>query len=780
MFRIFGSDGSNRFSDEEVLLFLDAASSGNEDAVRSILSKNSNEIVNAVISTGTGVTALMRAVQDNKPSVVEILLKSGADIERVRSDGCNALHLAAIFGHNGIVSALINAGADINAGIAKTGVTPLILASQSGNLEVVKLLLASGANVASFTENGCTPLSLAAQNGHFNVASVLLSAGANVNATLVGFGERRDVTPLYLARQHNHHDIAKLLEAHGGIAPLLKKDLLKVHMDDCGIPTSKGGICLGYAHAGSLAVLARNLNEFSSIVRSIYAIPVGAITSNENFNNAIMPLFQTISLCQLQHPSSEWFVVNSLKKMQDPELAMPLVLPNKLREVGGIEKICAFSGAYSKRSLTEYLISLERSIINANRDDLAFTLVLSSHNHAITLSYNREHESWDLIDIRQACARPFQHANELAENITTYAFSQNGNAVFSTEVYATKLESSAVDEIITSWRSSPEMQALHDAASPDALNIVDSNDTSWLFMAAKTGDEHAVNSLIAVGADIKTCDKDGISPLLFACANGQVNTVRALLYNGAMSRDARYMGDRAFYWACEAGNVEIAKMLQWYGASINTKNSSGFTPLTVACQMGREGIVNWLLEQNIIIESDICSPSPLYFACKMGHERIVDALLQSETNLRKKLVESLNIPHEDAMDILLRACKNGHENIVRLLLEIGVDTNKIPYGDKSPLYLACEYGHSNIVSILMNSGADPNLPHLLTKEEHADLLKNPGVIVHSPHGKIFGNLSQRVTEMTPLQIAKIRGEESVISVLEEMLSRVTSNSRTIK
>ena len=70
---------------------------------------------------------------------------------------CTPTYLASIYGLKDVVTALIEAGADINLA-KKDGGTPLYSASQKGHLEVVRELLRGGANVDQAEKDGATPL----------------------------------------------------------------------------------------------------------------------------------------------------------------------------------------------------------------------------------------------------------------------------------------------------------------------------------------------------------------------------------------------------------------------------------------------------------------------------------------------------------------------------------------------------------------------------------------------------------------------------------------------
>jgi len=105
------------------------------------------------------------------------------------------------------------------------GLTPLVYAVRSDDLDSVKALLAAGADVNQVTGYGWSPLLVATQNRYYKLGAYLLEHGADVNLANKGAW-----TPLYLATDNRNIE--------GGDYPVRKSDM--DHLDFIKLLIDKG------------------------------------------------------------------------------------------------------------------------------------------------------------------------------------------------------------------------------------------------------------------------------------------------------------------------------------------------------------------------------------------------------------------------------------------------------------------------------------------------------------------------------------------------------------
>ena len=136
----------------------------------------------------TGASPLIYAAWKGIARLVGKLLELGADATATNDAGFNALHVCSMGGNRATAELLIKAGTDIEGReLSGTGCTPLHIAAQHGDVEIILVLLEYGANIDSrSTSNGETPLYIAASRGEHIAVGVLLQGKADPGVMCMG------------------------------------------------------------------------------------------------------------------------------------------------------------------------------------------------------------------------------------------------------------------------------------------------------------------------------------------------------------------------------------------------------------------------------------------------------------------------------------------------------------------------------------------------------------------------------------------------------------------
>jgi ankyrin repeat protein len=214
-----GADPQVARSSGETALIL-AARAGSAGAVKTLVAHGAD--INA--KTKGGDTALMFAAAEKHPDVVRTLIEGGADVQaratftkpaakksmappaddKGQKEGPTLLYKG-----QAIAVAQLPKDGDYDPPRPEGGFTPLLHAVMAGDLEVVRMLVAGGADPNDAAPDAMTPVILAITKHHEDVALFLLEKGAFPSAAGPGFNA------LHAAAATGQLKVAKALIARG-------------------------------------------------------------------------------------------------------------------------------------------------------------------------------------------------------------------------------------------------------------------------------------------------------------------------------------------------------------------------------------------------------------------------------------------------------------------------------------------------------------------------------------------------------------------------------------
>lgn len=211
--------------------------------------------MNRITITGSAILILLvwtfscfaqdihQAIHQGELEKIKTMLTKNPDLLEARnSDNLTPLHLASSSGNKPIVQFLIDRGADLHAG-DNEGSNALHHAAGNGHMDIIQLLIDKGADLNIKDKNGMTALHFTAIRNHLGCGEFLIKQRADVNAqenngrtslfftarngninfcrlliengANAGANNRFGRSPLTYAIWQNHEDVATLLITHG-------------------------------------------------------------------------------------------------------------------------------------------------------------------------------------------------------------------------------------------------------------------------------------------------------------------------------------------------------------------------------------------------------------------------------------------------------------------------------------------------------------------------------------------------------------------------------------
>uniref|UniRef100_A0A8C4JI30 Ankyrin repeat and KH domain-containing protein 1-like n=1 Tax=Dromaius novaehollandiae TaxID=8790 RepID=A0A8C4JI30_DRONO len=782
-------------NDEGYTPLMEAAREGHEEMVALLLAQGAN--INAQTEE-TQETALTLACCGGFSEVADFLIKAGADIEL----GCSTpLMEAAQEGHLELVKYLLAAGANVHATTA-TGDTALTYACENGHTDVADVLLQAGADLEHESEGGRTPLMKAARAGHLCTVQFLISKGANVNRATAN----NDHTVVSLACAGGHLAVVELLLAHGADPTHRLKDGSTMLIEAAkGGHTNVVSYLLDYPN-NVLSVPAADLSQLtppSQDQSQVPRVPVHTLamvvppqepdrTPQENSP----PLLGVVKGASKQKSSSLQVADKDLLPPFHPYQPLECIVEEtegKLNELG--QRISAIEKAQLKS-----LELIQGEPLNKDKIE--------------ELKKNREEQ----VQKKKKILKELQKVERQLQMKTQQQFTKEYletkgqtdtplplqqqcplTGVFP-EVEADKGlpedNVSGLPQVDTILSKDDEQQQ----SPPPAEQIefvpiqplptpqcnfsgnLGYNGTESLELQKALGNQQNVGQQQQIaGQGLLVQEPDGL--MVATPAQTLTDTLDDLIAGGRVpsgSTSSSHTTESPTPEPCSQApsNVPSQSVLPMYpSVDIDAHTESNHdTALTLACAGGHEELVSVLIARGANIEHrDKKGFTPLILAATAGHVGVVEILLDKGGDIEAQSERTKDTP-------LSLACSGGRQEVVDLLLARGANKEHRNVSDYTPLSLAASGGYVNIIKILLNAGAEIN------SRTGSKLGISPLMLAamngHVPAVKLLLDMGSDINAQietnrnTALTLACFQGRAEVVSLLLDRKANVEHRAKT--
>uniref|UniRef100_A0A8C2TR06 Ankyrin repeat and KH domain containing 1 n=1 Tax=Coturnix japonica TaxID=93934 RepID=A0A8C2TR06_COTJA len=784
-------------NDEGYTPLMEAAREGHEEMVALLLAQGAN--INAQTEE-TQETALTLACCGGFSEVADFLIKAGADIEL----GCSTpLMEAAQEGHLELVKYLLAAGANVHATTA-TGDTALTYACENGHTDVADVLLQAGADLEHESEGGRTPLMKAARAGHLCTVQFLISKGANVNRATAN----NDHTVVSLACAGGHLAVVELLLAHGADPTHRLKDGSTMLIEAAkGGHTNVVSYLLDYPN-NVLPVPAADLSQLtppSQDQSQVPRVPVHTLamvvppqepdrTPQENSP----PLVGVVKGASKQKSSSLQVADKDLLPPFHPYQPLECIVEEtegKLNELG--QRISAIEKAQLKS-----LELIQGEPLNKDKIE--------------ELKKNREEQ----VQKKKKILKELQKVERQLQMKTQQQFTKEYletkgqtdtplplqqqcplTGVFP-EVEADKglpednfSELPQVDTVLSKddeQQQSPppaeqiEFVPIQPLPAPQCnfSGNLGYNGTESLELQKAIGNQQNVGQQQQIaGQGLLVQEPDGLmvatpAQTLTDTLDDLIAAVNSRVPSG--SAGSLHTTESPAPEPCSqaSSNVAPQSVLPVYpSVDIDAHTESNHdTALTLACAGGHEELVSVLIARGANIEHrDKKGFTPLILAATAGHVGVVEILLDKGGDIEAQSERTKDTP-------LSLACSGGRQEVVDLLLARGANKEHRNVSDYTPLSLAASGGYVNIIKILLNAGAEIN------SRTGSKLGISPLMLAamngHVPAVKLLLDMGSDINAQietnrnTALTLACFQGRAEVVSLLLDRKANVEHRAKT--
>ena len=236
------------------------------------------------------------------------------------------------------------------------------------------------------------------------------------------------------------------------------------------------------------------------------------------------------------------------------------------------------------------------------------------------------------------------------------------------------------------------------------VNYCDDDYFTAVHVAAEKGNLDVLKLLHEKGANIHQVSREGINSIMSASlAGGNCETVGWLIEKHVDVNYCTKEGFTAALFAAEEGQLDVLKLLHQNGANIDQVTNSGLNSIILASLgSGDCETVNWLIEQSV--DKFHCTKkgaTAIHYAARLNNIDLLEFFKNNDLKLT-----ALDHLGNDAL--LWNTSMKGNEMTVKWLIQEGLDVNHSNIDGVCGLHFAAYFGTLPVIKMLCSMDANIN------------------------------------------------------------------------
>ncbi len=498
--------------------------------------------------------------------------------------------------------------------------TPLFIAVERGELEKVRKLIQQGADVNAVDENGFTPLHLAGSRDLYvcdappaDIAEKRRKERMQILNLLLESGAKPDVktadgyTPLHTALLWGNAEVAELLvkkgakvnaktkDGHTPLHPAIGRDSLYPHEKRTGFVRfllENGADINAVSNCNETALELARVGRMKTIMTELEKH--GAILGGQIIHNAV----KWGDIEQVRELTAEIPDIDARNVNGETALYWAC----QLRNVDAIKLLL------DKGADTGLLSERHKQIIN----NLSSVYVSRPRRTKYSNRFLNEVSAGRLHNVRQLIENGAGTDVRTDKELTALHLA----AEYDYKYIAKLLIDAGMDieSIELKYRADP--------------NATDDNGCNALHYAAGRGDGFYLDRLIAVGGDINAKAKNMQTPLHHAAQMRNKENMEILVAGGADPNAADIEGYTPLHLGAYASDMSCYDRLIDLGADVNANDHQLRTPLHLFVEVeNRDGVIFLLGHGAGVNAADKNRRTPLHYAARQMNPRIIELLI---------------------------------------------------------------------------------------------------------------------------------------------------------